>query len=68
MRDQLIDLFITYKAFVELVYIEVPYRKLHSQNQNREAAIPAKVLEKLISKLDVPVRSEAHEVVYKVTE
>src|SRR4028119_384192 len=68
MRDQLIDLFITYKAFVELVYVEVPYRKLHRQNQNREAAIPAKVLEKLISKLDVPVRSEAHEVVYKVTE
>ncbi len=25
-----VDLFTTYKAFVELVYIEVPYRKLHS--------------------------------------
>ena len=68
IREQLINLFTTYKAFVELVYIEVPYKKLHSQNLNREAAIPGKVLEKLISKLDVPARTEAHEVVYKVID
>jgi putative nucleotidyltransferase with HDIG domain len=68
MREQLIDLFIPYKAFVEIVYVEVPYRKLHVQNQNREAAIPPKIVEKLVSRLEVPVRSEAHEVVYSVKE
>lgn len=66
MRGQLIDLFTTYKAFVEIIYVEVPYRNLHVQNQNREAAIPAKVIEKLVAKLEVPVSSEAHAIVYKV--
>jgi putative nucleotidyltransferase with HDIG domain len=64
MREQLIDLFTTYKAFVEIVYVEVPYKNLHVQNQNRKSAIPAKVIENLISKLEVPVISEGHDVVY----
>lgn len=64
MRDQLIQLFVTYKAFVRIVYIEVPYDKLHHQNNNRIAVLPRPVIEKLINKLEVPLLEEAHEVIY----
>ncbi|MBE7172806.1 MAG: AAA family ATPase [Williamsia sp.] len=64
LRDQLIELFVTYKAFVRIVYIEAAYKKLHQQNNNREAALPRQIIEKLIDKLEVPLLEEAHEVVY----
>lgn len=68
MREQLIDLFITYKARVNLVYIEVPYSKLSNQNKSREAIVPSKVIEKLIDKLEVPRKWEAHNLNYIVYE
>ncbi|MEO5996911.1 MAG: AAA family ATPase [Chitinophagaceae bacterium] len=64
MRDQLIDLFSTYKAFVEIVYVEVNYSKLHVQNNSREAMLPRIAVEKLITKLEVPCQSEAQKVSY----
>jgi predicted kinase len=64
MRMQLTDLFNTYKAKVSIVYVEVPYQHLHSQNKNREAMVPAIVLDKLTHKLEVPALWEAHEVNY----
>jgi len=66
MRMQLIDLFLTYKAKVNLVYIEVPYQCLHDQNKNRDHVVPAGVLNKLVHKLEVPALWEAHKVVYRV--
>lgn len=62
MREQLIDLFLTYRAAVHIVYLEVPYRLLTAQNRNREAVVPQKVLERLINKLEVPASWEAHTV------
>ena len=64
MRSQLIDLFITYKAYVKIVYVEVPYNKLHVQNKDREAVVPRNAVDKLVGKLEVPAPWEAHEVVY----
>jgi putative nucleotidyltransferase with HDIG domain len=64
MRQQLVDLFCTYKAKVKIVYVEVPYTHLHRQNKSREAAVPDAVLEKLIDKLEVPAKWEAHAVEY----
>jgi putative nucleotidyltransferase with HDIG domain len=64
MREQLIDLFVTYKAYVRIVYIEVPYRLLHHQNSNREAVLPYAAIDRLVMKLEVPAPWEAHEVVY----
>ena len=68
MREQLVDLFTTYKAFVKIVYIEVPYRVLHKQNASREAVLPFNAVERLIAKLEVPAPWEAHEVAYCVKE
>lgn len=66
MRAQLIELFVTYKARVKIVYVEVPYRKLHRQNKDREAVVPSLVIDKLVNKLEVPALWEAHEVIYHV--
>ncbi len=64
MREQLIELFMTYKAAVSIVYVEAPYQQLFSQNRNREEVVPAAVVERLIDKLEVPAPWEAHQVNY----
>lgn len=66
MREQLISLFMTYDAAVTIVYVEVPASRLLQQNASREHTVPHAAMEKLISKLEVPVRTEAHEVIYQV--
>jgi putative nucleotidyltransferase with HDIG domain len=66
MRSQLIDLFADYGARVKIVYVEKPYNEWQAQNRDREYAVPAAVLNKLLHKLEVPLLSEAHEVVYVV--
>jgi predicted kinase len=66
MREQLVELFVTYKAYVKLVYVEVPYPVLHAQNYNREAVLPALAVDKLVTKLQVPDPWEGHEVEWVV--
>lgn len=66
MRSQLISLFTQYGAKVKIVYIEVPYKKLLNQNNEREHQVPKNVIEKLIDKLEVPDVTEAHSVEYMV--
>ncbi len=63
MRSQLIDLFTSYGAKVTIVYIEVPYKTLLNQNGNRDAVVPTNVIDKMIGKLEPPVREEAHKIV-----
>lgn len=65
LRSQVIDLFLSYGAYVKIVYIEVPYQKLLKQNREREYPVPDLVLEKMISKLEIPMQDEAHEVIYR---
>lgn len=66
MRMQLIDLFLTYKAKISIIYIEVPHQSLHNQNKNRDAVVPSGVLDKLVRKLEIPALWEAHQVVYHI--
>lgn len=66
MRQQLIDLFISYQAYVKLVYIEKPYSQWRLQNRNRAYPLPDVVLDKMLHNLDVPQLTEAHEVLYLV--
>jgi predicted kinase len=63
MREQLIGLFTTYGAKIKIIYLEVPFKKLMSQNRNREYAVPDSVLLRLIERLEIPTDSEVHEVV-----
>lgn len=67
MRIQLIDLFLTYKMKVHVVYVEVPYAQLHAQNSNREAIVLEIAVEKMIDKLEVPAEWEAHQLTLYAT-
>lgn len=60
LRMQLIELFESYGAKVTIVYVEVPYKTLIKQNNNRDEIVPKVVLDKMIGKLEPPVREEAH--------
>jgi predicted kinase len=65
-RSQWIDLFVSYKARVNLIYIEVQYKDWLKQNSNREHPVPINVLERMLGKLEVPTLDEAHRVKYVV--
>jgi predicted kinase len=67
MRAQLVKLFVTYKAYIKMVYVEVPYARLHAQNKDREAVVPWNAVDKMVSRLEVPASWEAHEVVFVVS-
>lgn len=66
MRGKWISLFVDYGAKVKLIYVEVPYKTLLKQNHNREHKVPEAVIHKMISKLEIPVPNEAHELEYHV--
>lgn len=63
-RGKLIDLFATYKARTEIVYLEVPLQQLLIQNTQRAAVVPENVLMSMIKKWEVPTLDEAQNVVY----
>ncbi|MBD1227133.1 AAA family ATPase [Xenorhabdus griffiniae] len=66
MRQQLINLFVSYGARVRLVYIEQDYQRWRRQNRDRQYAVPDKVMDRMLGKLEVPTPEEAHEVGYFV--
>jgi putative nucleotidyltransferase with HDIG domain len=70
LRRQLVDLFTDYGARVHIVYVEAPYAELPARNRRRPAAaaVPEKVLQRLLRRLDVPDPTEAQRVdwVYQV--
>jgi predicted kinase len=66
MRTRWISLFTTYNARVKIVYIEVPFSLLKKQNANRQYALPQKVIDKLLLKLEMPTVREAHEIEFLV--
>lgn len=67
LRSKWISLFEEYGGLVEIHYIEVPYSTLLKQNNSREHAVPAKVVERLIDKLEMPTCKEVHAVKYITT-
>ena len=66
MREQLVNTFAVYKPFIRLVYLEVPYAVLISQNKCREGSLPQAAIDRMIERLEVPKLWEAHEVQYIV--
>lgn len=68
LRRQLVDLFLRYGARVRIVYVEAPYAKLLARNRRRAAAVPEKVIHRLLRRLDVPDPTEAHAVMWMVGE
>ena len=68
LRSQWIGLFESYHARIRIVYVEVPFAKLYEQNRQRKAQVPAKVIERLLERWEVPDRTEAHQVEWVVQD
>lgn len=62
-RKKLIDLFSSYGARVEIIYVEAPYEELLRRNQIRERTVPEKVLNRMIHKFDFPEKFEGYSLV-----
>ena len=62
MRRKLIDLFRTYRARVRIVYVEVPYREVVRRNRGRPSPVPVSVIDRLVTRMEVPDLTEAHDV------
>lgn len=62
LRQKWVRLFMDYGAEVIIKYMETPYTTLIKRNKTRYKPIPEKVLEKLINKVEVPTKEEAHTV------
>lgn len=68
MRGKVIKEFEEYGAKVVVIYIEVPYKKLLRQNNDREYKVPEKAVEDMIWSLDVPDETESYAVKYEIAE
>ena len=66
IRGKWIRLFNDYHAKVKIVYIEVPYKTLLKQNNNRPYPVPQSVIDRLLHKLEIPLLEEGVEVEYRV--
>jgi predicted kinase len=62
MRQQLVELFLSYNARVRIVYLDAPFHTILQRNRSRQNGIPEQVIYKLLSKLEVPTVTEAHQV------
>ena len=67
MRGRWLDLFHSYGARSHIIYLEVPYKQLLSQNHNREYEVPEKALHSLLGKLEIPDYSEAHQLQFHLS-
>jgi putative nucleotidyltransferase with HDIG domain len=61
-RKRWIDLFADYQARIELIYLEPPLAVLFGRNECRPKPVPAKVIRRLVEKLEIPTCGEAHSV------
>lgn len=68
LRQQLVSLFVAYRARVRIVYIEVPFARWKKQNADRPYPVVESALARMLDKLEVPAPHEAHEVVYFVDD
>ncbi len=64
LRDSLIRLFASYRARVEIVYIDAPWGVLNQRNRGRSHPVPSRVVESMAAKLEVPSPVEAHDVAW----
>lgn len=66
MRGTQTDLFEKYGAKVTTVFLETSWDEQITRNSSREAEVPQKVIEKLLSKLEIPERYESKKVIWEI--
>lgn len=68
IRNRAIGLARDYGAWVRIVHIEAPRATLLARNRARARCVPPEVIERLLSRWEVPDISEAHEVLHVTAE
>lgn len=63
VRGKLIDTFIDYKAYVKIEYVETSFKEQLKRNKSRQYTVPEGVILKMLSKIVLPERKEAHEII-----
>jgi predicted kinase len=59
-RSRWIELFVDYRAHVEIVYLEPALATIHQQNKERDEPVPQAVIDRLAAKVEVPTWMECH--------
>jgi predicted kinase len=67
MRTTVIDLFLDYKAKVNIVYVEAPYKTVLARNAKRSAPAPELAISRMVEKLSVPKIWEDQAAEYHLT-
>lgn len=62
IRSQLINLFVRYHAYVKIVFLETEWEENLRRNAERMNKVSESVIERMLKKLILPERFEAHEV------
>jgi predicted kinase len=68
MRGKTLDLLYRYHAEVRVVYLEQPPSVLFTRNDRRDSTLSNSALEAMLTRWDIPLPHEAHEVSYEVTD
>lgn len=64
LRKKQLDLFEDYNAYTRIVFLETAFDTELKRNGERKNAVPERVIEKLLSKTEMPAVSEAHSVLW----
>jgi predicted kinase len=64
MRNKTLDLLYRYNAKVKLVYLEAPEHEIKKRNSERDTTLPNSKIDEMLFKWEVPLKLEAHEVIY----
>ena len=61
VRHPLIRLFTSYKTRVKILYLETPWTTLLKRNRNRTDPVNEFAIDEMLSKLETPSITEAHQ-------
>ena len=62
LRGRCLTLFLDYSADIHIVYLEAPVDELERRNQARARPVPGAVVQRMLSRWEVPDLTEAHRV------
>lgn len=67
LRSKQITLFENYNASVKTLFLETDWQEELARNNQRKEKVPQNVIEKMLSKLELPERAESETVVWELT-
>jgi len=66
LRRDLISIFLEYGAYVSIIYVERNLEEVLRDNKKREASVPEEYIRNKFKYIDIPDRTECHELIIEV--